>query len=68
VLREENSVAKAISLVLSVSALQTISEAIDMLLKLTVSARDIIVMAKVAFNRGSSQQGNARRAAVGFHK
>ena len=36
-----------------------------MLLKLTVSTREIIVIANVAFNRGSSQQGNARRAAVG---
>lgn len=42
------------------------SESTDMLLKLTVSARDIIVMEYVAFRRGSSQQGKVRRAAVGF--
>ena len=42
------------------------SEIAGMLLKLTVSARDIKVMAKVALRSGSSQQGKARLAAVGF--
>jgi hypothetical protein len=36
------------------------------LLKLTVSAREIIDMANVDFRRGSSQQGKARLAAVGW--
>lgn len=34
--------------------------------KLTVSAREMRVMAKVALSNGSSQQGNARLAAVGY--
>lgn len=42
------------------------SEMAGILLRLTVSARDTSVTANVAFSRGSSQQGNARRAAVGF--
>lgn len=37
-----------------------------MLLRLTVSAREMRVMLKVAFSAGSSQQGKARRAAVGY--
>ena len=37
-----------------------------MLLRLTVSTREIKEILKVAFNRGSSQQGKARRAAVGW--
>jgi hypothetical protein len=44
------------------------SEMAGMLLRLTVSARDMRVMAKVALSRGSSQQGNARRAEVGYAK
>lgn len=42
------------------------SEMTGMLLKLTVSARDTMLTANVAFNNGSSKQGNARRAAVGY--
>jgi hypothetical protein len=41
------------------------SKRAGILLRLTVSAREINVMAKLAFKRGSSQQGNARLAAVG---
>ena len=41
------------------------SEIAGMLLKLTVSARDTKVIPKVAFKSGSSQHGNALRAAVG---
>ena len=44
------------------------SEAMGMLLMFTVSFREIIVMAKVALNPGSSQQGKARRAAVGWRR
>ena len=43
-----------------------VAEAADMLLKLTVSAREIMVILKVAFKSGSSQHGNARLAAVGY--
>jgi len=42
------------------------SEMADMLLRLTVSARDMSETAKVALSKGSSQQGNARRAEVGY--
>lgn len=41
------------------------SETAGILLRLTVSARDINVTANVALRRGSSQQGKARRAEVG---
>jgi hypothetical protein len=44
---------------------RTPSKMAGMLLRLTVSAREIIDMANVAFKRGSSQQGKARLAAVG---
>jgi hypothetical protein len=44
------------------------SEMAGMLLRLIVSARDMRVMAKVALSRGSSQQGNARRAEIGYAK
>jgi hypothetical protein len=43
---------------------QTSSEIAGILLKFTASAREIIVMANVALSAGSSQQGNARLAAV----
>ena len=42
-----------------------VSEMAGILLRLTVSLREIIVIAKVALRRGSSQHGNARLAAVG---
>ena len=41
------------------------SEIAGILLKLTVSLREIIVIPKVALNKGSSQHGNKRLAAVG---
>lgn len=44
------------------------SDDTGMLLKLTVSAREIMVIANVALSRGSSQQGNARLAAVAWYK
>lgn len=50
------------------SGRNSFSDDTDILLRLTVSARDIKVMAKVALSSGSSQQGNARLAAVGWHK
>ena len=37
-----------------------------MLLRFTVLARDIMVMEKVAFSRGSSQQGKALLAEVDY--
>lgn len=43
----------------------TSSDTEGMLLRLMVSDREIRVIPKVALRRGSSQQGNARRAAVG---
>jgi hypothetical protein len=43
------------------------SEMTGMLLRLTVSAREIRVIPNVALSIGSSQQGNARLAAVGYH-
>ena len=44
---------------------RTSSEVAGMLLRLTVSAREIIDTENVAFKRGSSQQGKPRLAAVG---
>lgn len=44
---------------------KTFSEIEGMLLKFTVSLRETMVTAKVALSAGSSQQGKARRAAVG---
>lgn len=41
------------------------SDSAGMLLMLTVSLRETMVIANVAFKPGSSQQGNARLAAVG---
>jgi len=46
----------------------TSSEIEDMLLRLVVSAREMRVIPNVALRRGSSQQGNARRAAVGYNE
>jgi hypothetical protein len=42
------------------------SRAAGMLLKLTVSLREISVIPKVALSSGSSQQGKALLAAVGY--
>lgn len=44
----------------------TFSEIAGMLLKLTVLSREIKVTAKVALRRGSSQEGNALLADVGY--
>lgn len=44
----------------------TSSEVVGMLLRLVVPTREIKVTPKVALSRGSSQQGKARRAAVGY--
>lgn len=49
----------------SALGLYVASSTAGMLLKETVSSREIKVTEKVAFNRGSSQQGKALRAAVG---
>jgi hypothetical protein len=43
------------------------SETIGILLRLTVLSREIMVIANVALSKGSSQHGNARRAAVGYN-
>lgn len=45
---------------------KTSSETAGMLLRLVVLPREIRVTAYVALSNGSSQQGNARRAAVGY--
>jgi hypothetical protein len=44
------------------------SDDTGMLLKFTVSAREIKVIANVALSSGSSQQGNARLAAVAWYQ
>lgn len=43
------------------------SEATGIFDRLTVSAREIMLILKVALSRGSSQQGNARLAAVAWY-
>ena len=45
---------------------QTTSDAADILLRLTVSFLETMEIANVALRPGSSQQGKARRAAVGW--
>jgi hypothetical protein len=44
----------------------TTSDLTDMLLILTVSEREIIVIVHVALKRGSSQHGNAALASVAY--
>lgn len=48
--------------------LYTASETAGMLLILTVSECDTMVIEKVAFKSGSSKQGNAARASMGYNK
>jgi hypothetical protein len=48
------------------AAAYTCSEMTFMLDRLMVLSREIMVSANVAFSAGSSQQGKARRAAVGY--
>ena len=50
----------------SVESVPTFSDTTGMLLRLTVLAREIIVTENVALSRGSSQQGKALRAYVGY--
>lgn len=51
---------------IAASGLYTSSEIAGMLLRLTEFTRETSVTANVALSSGSSQQGNARRAAVGY--
>ncbi len=52
----------------TLSGLYTSSEMAGMLLRLTELTRETRVTAKVALRRGSSQQGNALLAAVGYSR
>lgn len=65
---DDNRSARGVFSPNNVFTVYTSSEIAGILLRLTVSARDIMVTEKVALSKGSSQQGNARRAAVGFSK